>query len=52
MIKHILKDGTEVKSIRGVVISQAQFPQVYRVIEQIEERSDTDGVLQTSDTGS
>lgn len=42
MIYHVLKDGSRVESVRGIVIKADQFPQVYRVIEQIEERGETD----------
>lgn len=42
MIYHVLKDGSRVDSIRGIVIKADQFPQVYRVIEQIEERGNPD----------
>lgn len=43
MIYHVLKDGSKVESVRGIVIKVDQFPQVYRVIERIEERGETDG---------
>ena len=35
MVKHILKDGTQVNDISGVVITQEQFPLVYRIIDKI-----------------
>ena len=38
MVRHFLKDGTEVKSIAGTVIKREDFETVYRVIEQIEKR--------------
>lgn len=38
MIIHILKDGTQVNSVEGIVISQDEHPQVYKVIREIEER--------------
>lgn len=38
MIYHVLKDGSRVESIRDIVIGSNQFPQVYKVIEQIEKR--------------
>lgn len=52
MIRHILKDGTEVNSIKGVVIKADQFPQVYRVIERIEERGKTDEAIRTPEASS
>lgn len=51
MIRHVLKDGSRVESIKGIVIKADHFPQVYRVIERIEERY-TDGVIQTPERGS
>ena len=34
-IRHVLKDGTEVDSIEGHVISGDEFPQLYEVIGRI-----------------
>lgn len=42
MIYHVLKDGSRVESVKGVVIKADQFPVIYRVIERIEERGNTD----------
>lgn len=38
MIKHILKDGTEVASIEGMTISYKDNPGFYKVVDQIEKR--------------
>lgn len=35
MIRHILKDGTEVKSVSGIVIKADQFYALYRMMEKI-----------------
>ena len=37
-IKHILKDGTALDDISGIVITREQNPEIYRVIEQIREK--------------
>lgn len=50
MIYHVLKDGSRVESIKGVVIKAAQFPLVYRVIEQIEERGENNELIRTPKT--
>lgn len=42
MVKHITKDGRQLNSVTGIVIDSNQFPQVYKVIEQIEKRGNTD----------
>ena len=47
MIYHVLKDGSRVESVKGMVIKADQFPQVYRVIERIEERGNTDATVRT-----
>lgn len=44
MVRNILKDGTEVKDLTGIVITQTEFPQVYRIIEQIEREEKEDGI--------
>lgn len=51
MIYHVLKDGSRVESIEGVVIKVDQFPLVYKVIERIEERGNTDETVRTPKTG-
>lgn len=51
MVKHITKDGRQLNSVSGIVISSNQFPQVYRVIERIEERGKTDETVRTPKTG-
>lgn len=50
MIYHVLKDGSRVESVKGVVIKADQFPLVYRVIERIEERGNTDETVRTPKT--
>lgn len=40
MIKHILKDGTEVPDITGKVIRTAEFEVLYQVVNRIMERGD------------
>lgn len=47
MIYHVLKDGSRVDSVKGKVIKADQFPLLYRVIEQIEERGENNGVIRT-----
>lgn len=37
-IKHILKDGTVLEDISGLVITKEQNPEVYRVIDQIRKK--------------
>ena len=32
MVKHILKDGTVLDDISGVVITREQFPEVYKIL--------------------
>lgn len=51
MIYHVLKDGSRVESIRDIVIKSNQFPQIYKVIEQIEKRGESDETVRTSETG-
>ncbi len=38
MIHHVLKDGTEVKSIEGHVIKADEFDTLYQVVNRINER--------------
>ena len=38
MIKHFLKDGTQVESVAGIVIKQEDFPGVYELIDRMNER--------------
>jgi hypothetical protein len=42
MVKHITKDGRQLNSVSGIVIGSNQFPQIYKVIEQIEKRGKTE----------
>ena len=34
-VRHILKDGTEVADITGIVIRQSEFPTLYNTINSI-----------------
>lgn len=52
MVKHITKDGRQLNSVSGIVISSNQFPQIYKVIEQIEKRGNADGTVRTPKTSS
>ena len=52
MIYHVLKDGSRVESVKGIVIKADQFPLLYRVIEKIEERGESDGAIRTSGSSS
>ena len=47
MVKHIIKDGRQLNSVSGIVIGSNQFPQIYKAIEQIEKRGNTDGTVRT-----
>ena len=38
MIKHILKNGQQVDSVAGIVLKQEDFPGIYKLIDQINER--------------
>lgn len=38
MIRHILKDGTEVEDITGKVIKADEFETLYQVISKIQEK--------------
>lgn len=40
MIKHVLKDGREVDSIKGQVIKIKDFEHLYEVIDRIEQKAD------------
>lgn len=48
MITHILKDQRQLNSVSGIVITQKDFPQVYKVIEQIEKEGVRDEAVSTS----
>lgn len=37
-IKHVLKDGTVLEDISGIVITPEDNPEIYRVIEQIRKK--------------
>lgn len=52
MIYHVLKDGSRVDSVKGIVIKADQFPLIYRVVEQIEERGNTDEAIRTPEESS
>lgn len=32
MVKHVLKDGTVLDDISGIVITREQFPEVYKIL--------------------
>lgn len=38
MIKHILKNGQQVDSVAGIVLKHEDFPGLYKLIDQINER--------------
>lgn len=38
MIKHILKSGQQVDSVAGIVLKHEDFPGLYKLIDQINER--------------
>lgn len=48
MIKHVLKDGTEVADISGYVIKAEQFPVLYEIINRIQQKEDSNEVISTS----
>lgn len=43
MIKHILKNGQQVDSVAGIVLKQKDFPDLYNLISQINERVAKEG---------
>ena len=47
-VKHVLKDGTVVDDIRGIVITQEQFPEVYEIINRIMGEGYEKGSLQST----
>lgn len=50
MVKHITKDGRQLNNVSGIVIGSNQFPEIYKVIEQIEKRGNTDETVRTPKT--
>lgn len=42
MVKHVLKDGTEVDDISGLVINPEQFPRVYEILKKINGENEVD----------
>lgn len=48
MIKHVLKDGTEVPNVAGMVVKAEDFPVVYEVISRIQKGGDLNAAVQTS----
>lgn len=40
MITHILRDGSKLNTVSGIVITAEQFPMIYKVKHQIEERGE------------
>lgn len=47
MVKHVLRDGRQVNTVKDVLISRQDFPLIYNVIKEIEEEND-DQVFRTS----
>ena len=47
-IHHILKDGTEVKDIKGHLIKADEFPVMYEVINRIQKGGDDNETISTS----
>ena len=45
MVYHVLKDGSKVNSVNGIVIRKDQYPQIYKVINRIE-RGENNRVIQ------
>lgn len=35
MVKHVLKDGTVLDDISGIVIKREQFPVVYEILDKL-----------------
>lgn len=49
MIKHVLKDGTEVPDVAGMVVKPEDLPVIYEVISRIQmEGGDLNAAVQTS----
>lgn len=49
MIRHILKDGTEVQTVEGVKVSVTEHELLYEVIAEIERKGgETNGDVETS----
>jgi len=42
MVKHVLKDGTEVNDISGLVINPKEFPRVYEILKKINGENEVD----------
>ena len=38
MVRHFLKDGTQIESVEGIVIKREDFKGVYEILEQVEKR--------------
>lgn len=50
MVKHVLKDGTEVEDIKGKVIKASEFRTLYEVINRIQRKAgDANAVVPTPD---
>lgn len=47
-IHHILKNGTEVKDIKGHLIKAEEFPVLYEVINRIQKGGDNNESISTS----
>lgn len=44
MIKHILKNGQQVDSVEGIVLKSDDFPRIYELMDQINERLERDKI--------
>ena len=50
MIRHILKDGTEVQTVEGVEVSVTEHELLYEVIAEIERKGGDDDTSTTIST--
>lgn len=49
MIRHILKDGTEVDDIKGMVIKASEHKVLYEIINKIQQKEDSNETVPTPD---
>ena len=42
MVRHILKSGKEIKSVKGHIIKRSEFPNIYKIVEGSNEGSIND----------
>jgi hypothetical protein len=47
VVKHVLRDGKQMNTVKDVLISRQDFPLIYNVIKEIEE-GQNDRVLRSS----